>query len=487
MCVRCHSITSLTGFMVLLLILSFAVRAESRPDDPASVLAHILAGKGVISSADVSLVESAIEEERVAVLASLLQKKGVLSSADLAGLPTALQQPAPQPGPLRTSAPIATQTKAPVTIYGAVLLNAFSNTAATNIEDIPLFANKQGSDPSGGDKNFGMTARQSRFGLHYEGPKAAGAAISGQVEVDFFGGKAALSNGINMDLLRLRLAYGRLDWRDFSIEAGQDWSIFAPLNPTTLAEYAIPGFSASGNLWIRTPQLRAEYRESLSESRRMIWQVAATDPDMGDYSTTTFQTARTPGTGERGRMPAVEARAAWITTHDGRDFSIGLSGRYGRGKNFGTVDSRNVQTGVDSWGAALDFSLPVTRFLSLTGEGYTGRALGIFSGAAGEAIQPPGTPGQHGVEDRGGWAQAQFSLARRWQTNLAYGIDAPVASDLPIGNRNRNQTYMGNVMFKMSPALTWALEYRRILTDFHNQVAGNERGNHLNFSVAYTF
>jgi len=53
-----------------------------------------------------------------------------------------------------------------------------------------------------------MTARQRRFGLRYQGPEVAVAKLSGQVEVDFFGGKAALGNGISMDLLRLRIAWG---------------------------------------------------------------------------------------------------------------------------------------------------------------------------------------------------------------------------------------------------------------------------------------
>lgn len=475
---------------VLVLLLSMVALAESQPADPASVLARILAEKGAITSADLSQVESAAASDRVAVLASLLQQKGLLTGAELARLSIAPRPPAtaPSAGPRHKEAPpVVAQSKVPVTLYGTLMLNAFSNTAGTNIEDVPLFAGKQGSDASGGDKNFGMTARQTRFGLRYQGPDIGGAALSGQVEVDFFGGKAALANGINMDLLRLRLAYGRLDWRNFSLEAGQDWTIFAPLNPTTLAEFAVPGLSTSGNLWIRTPQFRAEYRQSLSRASRLVWQIAATDSDMGDYSTTAFQTVRTPGIGERGRMPGADARVAWTTHYDDRDFTIGLSSHYGHGKNFGMIGTQNVQTSVDSWGVALDYALPVTRFFTLSGEAFEGRALGIFSGASGEAVQPPGTPGQHGVETRGGWLQAQINFTHKWQTNLAYGIEAPNASQLPVGNRSRNQTYMGNLMYKISPAFTWAWEYRRLLTDFRNQPAAGERGDHVNMALAYTF
>lgn len=474
---------------ILVMLVSIVSWGQVQPADPAALLARILAERGAITSSDLGRVEAAAAADRVAMLAGLLQQKGLLTAADLARLSLAVDRPVSAQGPRQKAEapPVTAQSKAPVTIYGTLLLNAFINTAATNIQDVPLFADKQGSDPSGGDKNFGMTARQSRFGLLFEGPTIGSATIRGQVEADFFGGKAALPNGINMDLLRLRLAYGRLDWEHFSIEAGQDWSVFAPLNPTTLAEFAVPGLSTSGNLWIRTPQLRAEYRHPVGDSSRLVWQASAADPDMGDYSTTAFQTVRTPGIGERGRMPAVEARLSWIRRYDDRDFSLGLSSHYGHGKNFGIIGSRNVQPGVDSWGVALDYSLPVSRLVTLTGEVFEGRALGIFSGASGEAIQPPVTTGEHGVETRGGWAQAQINLSRKWQANLAYGIEAPNASQLPVGNRSRNQTYMGNVMYKISPALTWAWEYRRFLADFRNQLAAGERGDHVNMAVAYTF
>jgi hypothetical protein len=139
--------------------------------------------------------------------------------------------------------------------------------------------------PSGNDKSFGITARQSRIGLRYTGPQIAGGArISGQAEIDFLGGKAAFGNGINMDLVRLRLAFGRLDWNNVAFQAGQDCSVFAPLNPTSLAEFGIPGLSAFGNLWIRTPQLRVELHNDVSDTTRIRFQIATVDPDVGDFA-----------------------------------------------------------------------------------------------------------------------------------------------------------------------------------------------------------
>lgn len=444
-------------------------------DDPASILARILVEKGTISSSDLARVEAAASPDKAAVLASILADKGVLSSSDVArvkgtggaehaaaAVPPAPPMPAPKapaPPKVNDGLAIVDESKARVSVYGTVLLNAFSNTALNNLEDIPLFAAKPTPEATGNDKSFGMTVRQSRVGVKFQGPEVAGARISGQAEIDFLGGKAAFANGINMDLVRLRLAFGRMDWRNFAIEAGQDWSVFAPLNPTSLAEFAIPGFSASGNPWIRQPQVRVEYHTPIhGETTELRWQVAAVDPNMGDYNTTVFSSGRTPGIGDRGRFPGAESRLGLGFGEDGQKYDIGLSSHYARGKNVGTIGSTTFQTSVDSWGAALDYSLPFAKWFNFSGEWFEGRALGIFSVASGESILPVATPGAHGVESRGGWSQAQFNFFKKWQTNLGYGIDAEVNKNLRVGDRNKNQTYFGNLMYKYNAHLTFAWE-----------------------------
>ena len=487
-------------------------------EDSALDLARILSDKGVITTSDLAALESAASADRVRLLASLLTGKGVLTDAEAASIsksppdqiqvarlvpavatttlaavpPSATAATAPPQAPARgpetnAAPPVTAQSKFPVTVYGNIVLNAFFDTSLNNIEDVPLLASKAGSDPFPDDKTFGMTARQTRLGLRYAGPEVAGAKLSGQVEVDFFGGKAAFSNGINMDLLRLRLALGRLDWKNFSLVAGQDWSVFAPLNPISFAEYAIPEMSASGNPWIRTPQIRAELRHQLNDTTKLQWQIAATDPDVGDYQTAQFLSVRNPGIGERGRMPGFDTRLGFDNTIGGRDFAIGVSSHYGRGKDIGTISGLNIVRPVDSWGVALDWSLPFSKFFTLTGEAYEGRALGIFSVASGETVGAVATLGEHGVFSRGGWAQASFNLNPQWQINLGWGIDQPQASELPVGSRDRNQTYMGNLLYKLTSNVTFAWEYRRFLTAYRNQLAADNRGDQANLAVVYGF
>ncbi len=477
----------------------------------AQVLASLLEEKGILSSADRARILAAAPDDAVGMIASLLRDKGLLSQADYArvAIPsnygplkmipavynaTAAPAAAPTPGQSGSSqsltvpaAPTAVPTvmsrsKVPVTFYGNLLLSAFSNTSLNNNEDVPLFAGKQGTDPTGGDKNFGMSIRQSRFGMTYQGPDIAGAKVSGAFEFDLFGGAATLPNGVGFDTFRARLGYGRMDWKNVSFEAGQDWSVFAPLNPTSFAGYGVPDLSASGNLWMRSPQVRAEFRHDIGDNSHLVYAIAATDPNVGDDSAT-FSETRTAGIGERGRFPGADSRLGW----NKGTLAFGLSGHYGRGKNAGVIGTTNVQRGVDSWGVAGDYTIPITKYFNLTGEAYEGRALGIFSSALNESVNTVGTPGEHGVESRGGWIQAQFNWTKKWQTNLDYGIDSINSHQLAVGARNKNQTYMTNTMYKWSPNVTFALEYKRFLTNFRNQLMYNELGDNVNLGILFSF
>ena len=463
--------------------------------DPTLTLAQILSDKGTISAAELVKVQSVDQSVRLAMLAGILKDKGVLDGGDLAKLSlraTAGTQPAAAPAPSTqptqvAAVPVTTQKGVPVSLYGELLMTAGYNTADFNIEDLPMIASKQGSDPTGGDKNFYATARQTRLGLNLDPIDALGGKLSGDFEFDLMGGEAPYSNGAHFDIFRLRLAYGRVDWKNWAIEGGQDWSIFAPLNPTSLNEFGIPEFTATGNAWTRAPQIRVEGKTTNASGNNLLWQLAALDPNTGDQSTTAVVVARQPGIGERGRMPSMESRLAFVKSYNDRDFAIGFSGHYDREKNAGTIGTLNVQTPLNSWGVALDYSLPITRILALTGEAYEGNAQGIYSVASGEAIGAVGTAGARGVTSRGGWAQVQLNWTKKWQTNLAYGIDQPQDSEIAVGSRSRNQQYMANVIDRMTRNIALSLEYRRILTDYRNQLTADERGDHVDLGLAYIF
>jgi hypothetical protein len=466
--------------MALILICGAQGWAEASAED----LARVLRDKQIITATEYERIVAA-GPGGVAELTAMLRDKGIITPADAAHLNSTAAPVAPVVAaaqPPKQEDPGSGSTRK-LNFYGTLLFNAYFNDAASNNADIPSFAL---SKAPGAHENFGATARQTRLGLSYSGLTAAGANVSGVFEADFFGGEPALTNGINMDIFRIRLAYGRLDWKRFAIEAGQDWTIFAPLNPTSLAEFAIPEFSASGNLWIRTPQIRIEWKKPLGDRRTFLWQVAALDPDIGD-NPAAYSTARQPGAGELGRLPAVETRLAISSPIGSRTATVGVSGHWGAAKNTGTIGGLSVSRSFESWGVAADYNLPISRLLNISGEAYAGRALGVFSGGVAQTLLPLGQPGANGVGTRGGWLQVQLNLTKKWQSNTAFGIDAPVLGNLITASRSKNQSYMSNIAYHLSPNVAFALEWRRFLTNYLNQAAANNIGDHFNLAAAYTF
>lgn len=490
---------------------SRGVTSNAAPD-PASALAQILAQKGTISSEELHQVLASSSQDRVSVLASILRDKGLLDSSDLAKLstqnqpdlsgPSSASPPGAAPTTVAASSPNApsapdqakpadraevnTGKHIPVSIYGTLLFNAGFNSTGLNLEDAGTIVSKPGSSNVAADQSFFETPRQTRFGIRLNPTQVAGAQLTGDFEVDAYSATAPFFDGANMGLFRLRLAYGRLDWTNVALEVGQDWSIFAPLNPSSLALYAVAEFNGAGNPWIRLPQIRLEAKQTLNSTNRLLYQIAASDPDDGDF-TEAFTGSRPPGAGELGRMPAIESRVAWSITGHGRDYTLGFSGRYGRGKNVGTVNNATVTQAVDSWGAAIDYSLPFTERFNLTGESYIGRALGIYDVAAGESIGAVETPGAHGVLSRGGWSQAQFKINKRWELNAGYGIDQPSAHDLPVGSRYRNENVFANFIYSMTKNIQWSFEYRRLLSYYLDQPFNTGRANQVTLSAAYSF
>jgi len=501
--------------MTRLFMTFFLVFGIAQAEDAARQLARMLADKGVLTNEELVTIERAGADDAVRMLSAALYKKGILTQSEMARVSGPVNGPSdevrfvpavakiatvvtPSPVPTAERSPqapatttsgttgtseVTTLSHLPIQVYGTVLWNSFYNTGGSNIEDIPLVASKAGTDPNG---NFGMSVRQSRFGLRYQGPEIWGAKLSGTVEMDLLGGSAALGNGVGMDLPRLRLAYGRMDWKNTAIEAGQDWAVFSPLNPTSLASYAIPAMSASGNPWIRSPQFRFEWHSDASQSTRVLLQMAALDPNVGDNPTTVVD-ARTPGIGERGQAPAFETRLALTGKFDNRDATVGISGHYGRGDNVGVLNNVTVARAVDSWGVNLEYTLPVVKGFTLTGEAFSGRGLGLFSVASGQSVLAVGTPGEHGVLASGGWAQAQFDLSKKWQVNLVYGFESDEGFNLITGSRSKNQTPMANIMYKFSPHITWAWEWRRLMSNYQNQKSLNANINVGNMAISYAF
>ena len=375
--------------------------------------------------------------------------------------------------------------------YGTVYFNAFSNSSGTNNADVPLFA-------AAGAGHISATARQTRLGLRLDGPELVGGRLTALVESDFFGGFPSIGVGETFGVVRLRLAYARLQWQQTGVLVGQDWTIFAPNNPVSIASAAIPQLVTAGNLWMRLPQVRIEHKGGTDV--KWMAQAAVLMPGTGDFPAGNLSPfLLQPGAGARARLPYFQGRFSlsqenWLGLKAAA--TLGVSANYGRAR----ITTPTGDDESDSVGAALDWNFPLAPRLSLLGEAFFGRNLagfqgGIFQGinadfahANGGALVPSGP---RAIGSRGGWAQLGFTPPGTDQLTFyaGYGLDDPQDEDLvsiPAHDwRTRNQVFSGSFLHRLSTQFSWGMEFRRFET--HYMQSGRRSNNHINLGVAVSF
>lgn len=378
-----------------------------------------------------------------------------------------------------------------LTPYGTIFFNAFGNSGGTNNADVPLFATPTGSG------NVSASVRQTRLGLKLEGAKVGKARLGAVIEGDFFGGFPSVAIGENFGIFRLRLAYARLDWERTSATVGQDWMVFAPVNPTSMAAAAIPQLAAAGNIWARLPQAKIERKIGT----HITWQGALLAPQTGDSATNAAFFLQ-PTSGAVSRVPFFQSRIAfadknWLGTK--KAGSIGLSGHYGRSRVF--TGTANLRNDLESVGVALDWNFPIAARVSILGEAFFGRNLGgfqsgVFQSYNNDFAYRNGTSviggGVRAIGTRGGWTQIAFTppvLQNRLGIYGSIGVDDPSNKDLvSISRRDwrtRNLAFAADLIYKFTPQFSIGAEVRRFRTNYF--YSSRQNANHINLGASYTF
>jgi hypothetical protein len=359
-----------------------------------------------------------------------------------------------------------------IKFYGFLRLDLDFDTQHPNNSQAPLFI--ASPDPrAGGNTNgdFSMHPRLTRFGIDYSGPridKLGDAKLSGKLETDFENGGSE-----SRQIIRIRHAYMRLDWKDFSILAGQTWDTVSPLYPTvnndTLQWNA-------GNVGDRRPQLRAAYEPKAGRGKlSFIGGIGLTGAiDAADLDNNGFRD------GEESARPDVQGRIGYsYPLSKERSASFGFSGFYGFLKTARPVAG---ETKFRSQLLNADFTLPIASIVSLRGEGWWGRNMSDTRGGAGQGINL--VTGQE-IRGRGGWSEVNFKVSRYLSINPGFSTDDPVDEDLPNGGRTRNRAfYLAN---RITPGGNFLIgaDYLRWRTEFK----GFRRGidNRVNIFLQYGF
>jgi len=377
---------------------------------------------------------------------------------------------------------VASGSKYRMRLSGFVLVNFLGTHGAVDSLDVP-----QTAVAGAAGSSFAASVRQSSVTLEVFAASLAGARTSGNVSFDFFGGFPVTRDGVTAPLVRMTTARVALDWTNASLTMGQESPFFSPRSPTSLAATAYPALSSAGNLWVWTPQLRAERRVALGDDTTLSLQGGVLDPLTGELP---GEYERLPTAGERSALPAPAVRVG-VRRALGAQALEAAAGAYYARQKWGA-------RGVSAWAVTGDWSIPIGAALAVSGEAYHGVAIAGLGGGASAAVVvtsvSPELTTLTPVTSTGGWVQLKAIATPRLSFNGAYGLDNPSRAELTLlpalaqaapSIVNRNASAFVNTIFQARSNFLMSIEYRRLWTTGLDEVT--HRAHHFSFSTGIGF
>ena len=375
-------------------------------------------------------------------------------------------------------------SKYPVRISGMLLFTSQLNGSNVDDIDVPIVARPDYAHQPHG--SLSATARQTILGLEAKGPSLWGARSSADINVDFFGGVPYADYSTSAGLLRLRTAHANLDWSTRSLAVTFDRPLISPLQPTSFLSVGEPALAWSGNLWTWAPQL--EFKDNSLLSNRKLGIEAALIDVPAPGPPTRFGIP-TPSPSEQSHQPGYEARLSSALPLMDHTIEVGAGGYYSR-------QTYEYDHHLDAWAGTVDWRIPFTHRLELSGEFYRGRGVGGLGGGAFKDYAPFADDTiQRGLNAIGGWGQFKIKMTRSIETNFAIGEDNAFASDLrgsdlepqqnAYQNLARNRTGFANVIYRPKTYLLFSAEYKNI---YSWPISGQANSNQsLGLAAGYLF
>lgn len=345
-----------------------------------------------------------------------------------------------------------------IQLYGYVKADASYDASRTTPGNYVLYVDSEKSNKN--DNEFNLTVNQTRFGVKITGPDDEVVKTSGLVEGDFYGNYA----DENKAKIQLRHAYLKLDWPQdkFSILAGQTSDTMSPLLPDTL-NYTV--LWDAGNIGYRRPQIRLTKGFPVGKDTELQLEgaiartIGRTSP-LGSES------------GEDAGFPTLQGRASVTLPWFGfKPMTVGFSGHWGREEyDFNNITARVINKKFESWSINLDLTGPINKWLTIKGELFTGENLNTYFGGIGQGVNINAKTGVYDeIAAKGGWLGAGLGPWNKWRFNVGAGVDGVDRSDVKTGDRLRNRSIFGNVIYSVDRNAEIGFELSSWQTDYKGQ------------------
>jgi hypothetical protein len=386
---------------------------------------------------------------------------------------------------LITSMGLAEEAKSGIKVepYVRIKLDASIDSSRTSPGNYVTSVTNQTGATTKSDDEFNMTARETRLGVNVSGVAVDSVDISGRIEIDFYGEgySPAATTYVQPDnkaLLMLRHAYAQVDWKEknISLLAGQTSDVISPLTPRTL-NYSV--LWMNGNIGYRRAQIRGTWDKPIKEDTTLTIQTAL----VRSIGETMLLGSGATGveSGPDAGLPTLQVRVALTRPLGGPSpATIGVSGHWGR-EEYDWVGSGSRER-VDTWSVNCDALLPVTKWLVLKGEFFTGANLDTYLGGGGQGVAEVGTAPLKEINSSGGWVAAEMGPWKDWSFTAGIGMDDVDDDDLTgAGDIERSQCVFGNAIYALNKYVSMGVEVSKWRTDY--MVNGNSNATRAQFSM----
>lgn len=371
------------------------------------------------------------------------------------------------------AAPVnALKTKHEIELYGFIMAQGSYSTSDMASSNAPSVAPKE-TGTNGDQDEFNMAGNDTRLGLNYKGPELDdGGKLSGKVELDFANSQTATYTP------RLRHAYLQLDFENWAINAGQNWDIFAPLNPNTMNPALM---WRQGNVGFRHPQAHIVNKWGEVLGGKLTTKTGILDSD--------------DTTNENSGIPVLAEYIGYEAEILGMPATFGVSGLWGEVETQGATDH-------SLWAVAVGMTLKMTDWLAFKAEGFSGAKLDDFLGGSSIGMTTYLASGvdKKPLRVKGGFAELTYNPIKKVEMNFGAVIDMvnddafinPVADPAVAGSTSDasnvyeyNATAYSNIKYNLSKELQVAVEYQYFQTEWVDGSEGD--ANRVMSAVIYKF
>ncbi|KAB0671497.1 hypothetical protein F6V30_02650 [Oryzomonas sagensis] len=319
-----------------------------------------------------------------------------------------------------------------------------------------------------------FTARESRLWFRAKGPDAFGAKTGSLVEVDFYGGGSSVNN--ETGTLRIRHAYGTLDWDTTHILFGQTWDIFGPAAANTV-DFSVNGFTGTPNC-PRVAQLRVTQDLAKNQDNKLSLMLGLQNPQQ-EYSTLT-PNSYGPAVNAAGRL-IYESKALGVAPGIGgkalQPLQVTLFGEAGTQKVTGNKAINVYGYGIYGFVPLLKSANGKNRAMTLSLETQAYIAAGLGDQQATGASTTGTLPNMSAARGFGVYGQLIFYPLQDMGVTAGYGRRQSMDYDslgktASAAGERYNQLIYANLAYDLNAAVRVATEYEFASTRYNVKPTG---------------